>query len=109
VAKILLSEDDPDVAKLLLILLANLGHDATALEAGADVPTSADLLILEPASPIRLEHAEAARRRDPSLPILSLSYLHQDALFLADGPLVHVRKPFTVARLTDAIELALKA
>jgi hypothetical protein len=38
-----------------------------------------------------------------------MSYLHQDALFLADGPLVHVRKPFTAARLTDAIEIALKA
>ena len=32
-----------------------------------------------------------------------MSYLHEAALFLADGPHLHVEKPFTLAGFTEAV------
>jgi CheY-like chemotaxis protein len=106
-ANIALSESDPDVRNLLLILLEGLGHEATALNDANGIPAAADLLVLEPASSARLEQAQLARRRNPALPIISMSYLHEAALFLADGPLLHVEKPFTLAGFTEAVRAGL--
>jgi CheY-like chemotaxis protein len=106
-ANIALSESDPDVRNLLLILLEGLGHQATALNDANGIPDAADLLVLEPASSARLEQAQLARRRNPALPIISMSYLHEAALSLADGPLLQVEKPFTLAGFTEAVRAGL--
>ena len=48
-ASIYLSEADPDVRRLLVVLLDRLGHEAIVLGGGTATPPPADLLLLEPA------------------------------------------------------------
>jgi CheY-like chemotaxis protein len=106
-ASILLSEADPDVRRLLVVLLERLGHEAIVLEGGVATPPPADLMLLEPAAPDRLEQARAIRADQPSLPVVCVSVLPYEARFLAQGPLGHLTKPFTAAELDDVIEAAL--
>jgi len=106
-ASILLSESDPDVQQLLVLLLERLGHEAIVLGGGADVPPPADLLLLEPASPRCVEEARLARLLDPTLPVVCVSILPREARFLELGPLAYLEKPFTSAALADAIDRAL--
>jgi hypothetical protein len=74
-ASILLSEADPDVRRLLVVLLERLGHEAIVLEGGVSTPPSADLMLLEPSEPTRLEQARAIREQRPSLPVVCVSVL----------------------------------
>jgi CheY-like chemotaxis protein len=106
-ASILLLEGDPDVRRLLLILLADLGHDAAALAAGDDVPRDIDLLVADPASPAQLEQMRRARAENPVLPIVCMRYLPEHEPFRAAGRFVHLDKPFTSDQLAVAVELAL--
>ncbi len=106
-ASILLSEADPDVRRLLVVLLARIGHAAIVLGGGTEVPPPADLLLLEPASQPYLEQALIARELDPSLPIVCVSVLPAEARFLTLGPLAYLEKPFTLEELDAAIEAAL--
>ena len=106
-ASILLSEADPDVRRLLVALLERLGHDVIVLEGGVETPPPADLMVLEPASALRLEQARRIRARRPSLPVVCVSVLPVEARFLALGPLAYLTKPFTSAELDTAIEAAL--
>lgn len=106
-ASILLLEGDPDVRRLLLILLTDLGHTAGALEACADVPQDIDLLLADPASGAHLEQVRRARARNPVLPIICMRYLREHEPFRAAGRFVHLEKPFTADELAAAIELAL--
>ncbi len=106
-ASILLSEADPDVRRLLVVLLERLGHEAIVLEGGVSTPPSADLMLLEPSVPARLEQAREIRREQPSLPVVCVSVLPAEARFLALGPLAHLTKPFTSDELDTVIEAAL--
>ena len=107
-ASILLLESDPDVRRLLLILLGDLGHAAAAHEREEDVPAGTDLLILDPTSRIYLEQARRARDANPGLPVVCMSFLQEEGRFLTTGgPLVHLQKPFTADELDAAIRLAL--
>jgi CheY-like chemotaxis protein len=105
-ASILLLEGDHDVRRLLLIVLADVGHTATAVAAGADAPHGGDLLLLDPMSPAHLEQARQLRAETPGLPIICMSFLREHAS-LGDGPLFHLQKPFTTAELGAAIAHAL--
>jgi CheY-like chemotaxis protein len=106
-ASILLLEGDPDVRRLLLTLLVDLGHSATALDADEDVEQDVDLLLADPASPAHLELVRRARARNPVLPIVCMRYLREEESFRATGRLVHLEKPFTPNALAAAIALAL--
>jgi DNA-binding response OmpR family regulator len=106
-ASILLSESDPDVRRLLVVLLERLGHEAIVLEGGGEPPPPADLMLLEPAAPARLEQARKIRAQRPSLPVVCVSMLPAEARFLTLGPLAHLTKPFTFAELGSTIEAAL--
>jgi CheY-like chemotaxis protein len=108
-ASILLLEGDPDVRRLLLILLADLGHSAAALDAGEDIAHDVDLLLADPASDAQLEQMRRARARNPVLPVICMRYLRERESFGATGAFVHLEKPFTVDGLATAIELALAA
>ena len=106
-ASILLSEADPDVRRLLVVLLYRLGHAAMVLAGGIGTPPPADLMVLEPAAPARLEQAREIRTNQPDLPVVCVSVLPSEARFLTLGPLAHLTKPFTFAQLDDTIEAAL--
>jgi CheY-like chemotaxis protein len=108
-ASILLSEPDPDVRRLLVVLLERFGHKAIVLDGGTSVPPPADLLLLEPFSASSLQQAEVARELDPTLPIISVSALPTAASFLALGPLSYLQKPFTSEQLSAIVESALAA
>ena len=77
------------------------------LEGGVETPPPADLMLLEPASALRLEQARRIRARRPSLPVVCVSVLPVEARFLALGPLAYLTKPFTSAELDTTIEAAL--
>jgi DNA-binding response OmpR family regulator len=107
-ASILLSEADPDVRRLLVILLERLGHQPIVLDEGdLESPPPADLMLLEPAAPERLEQARRIRADRPSLPVVCVSVLPAEARFLTLGPLVHLTKPFTSEELDATIGAAL--
>jgi DNA-binding response OmpR family regulator len=77
------------------------------LEGGGETPPPADLMVLEPAAPTRLEQAREIRAHQPDLPVVCMSVLSSEARFLTRGPLVHLTKPFTFAQLGSTIEAAL--
>ena len=103
-ATILLCEADPDVRRLLGLLLERLRHEVVALDrAPASIP-AVDLMILEPASSACLDHARRAREEQPRLPILCVSVLPDDGEFLELGPLGFLPKPFALEKLGDAVD-----
>lgn len=106
-ARILLSEADPDVRRLLVLLLERLGHDVVTLQAWPAIAPPGDLMVLEPASPVGLDHARLARAAQPDLPVLCVSVLPDEAQFLRLGPVAYLPKPFTVDELRRAVDRAL--
>ena len=101
-ASIMVSEADPDVRRLLIVLMKRLGHEAVVLDR-LEAPPRGDLLLLEPASPSCLEQARVVRVSSPELPIVCMGVPPADAGFLADGPLTYLEKPFTVDALARAV------
>jgi DNA-binding response OmpR family regulator len=106
-ASILLSEADPDVRRLLVVLLDRLGHEAIVLGGGPAAPPPADLLLLEPAAPACLEQARVVRESQPAIPVICVSILPPEACFLSLGPLAYLAKPFALDDLGAAIDAAL--
>jgi CheY-like chemotaxis protein len=102
-ASILICEADPDVRRLLLVLMERLGHVAVVLDSSVEVPPRGDVLLLEPASSRCLAAARTARLLFPKLPIIAMGALPEEAGFLADGPLALIEKPFTVDALAAAV------
>lgn len=108
-ARILLCEADPDVRHLLAVMLDRLGHEPVPLRPGEPAPAGAELLVLEPAAPAYLALAREARRHAPTLPVVCVSVLPEEADFLSLGPLGYLTKPFTLDELRSAVEVALAA
>jgi len=106
VPRVLLSESDPDVRALIALLLEQLGHEVFMLVDEAP-PPEADLMLLEPASRAGLEHARAARARQPELPIVCVSVLPEDGHHPELGPLEHLMKPFTLVALRAVVDRTL--
>jgi len=78
-AKILVSEADPDVRRLLIVLVRRLGHEAVVIDPDVAVPPRADLLLAEP------------------------------GMHLSELPVISTTKPFTLAQLRSQIEQRLAA
>ena len=106
-ASVLVSEADPDVRRLLVLLVERLGHEAVVLGPDVRVPPRGDLLLLEPSSPECLAHARAARDVSPKLRVISLNMVPPEGAFLTEGPLEYLPKPFTVEQLRTVVQRAL--
>jgi DNA-binding response OmpR family regulator len=108
VASILISEAEPDVRRLLAVMVERLGHDAAVLEPDLVAPPRGDLLIVEPAAGPGLEHARLVRAFFPDAPIVCLGPLPADAGFLGRGRIHNLAKPFTLEQLGAVLDLALE-
>ena len=106
-ATILVSETDPDVRRLLVVLIERLGHTAIVLDPDIAVPPAADLLLVEPESTVCLEHARLVRAYFPDLPVLCMNALPDAGSFLTRGPLGYLQKPFTVDVMRTTVRAAL--
>jgi hypothetical protein len=78
-AKILISEADPDVRRLLIVLVRRLGHEAVVIDPDGGVPPRADLMLAENGSGV------------PEVPLISTT------------------KPFMLAHLRRQIQRSLAA
>jgi DNA-binding response OmpR family regulator len=107
VASILISEVDPDVRRLLTVLVERLGHAAAVLRDDVVVPPRSDLLIVDPATRTGLEHLRLVRAFLPDLPVICLNPLPDGAGLLGRGATTFLPKPFGPEGLGDAIDHAL--
>jgi len=105
VASILICEADPDVRRLLVVLMERLGHEAIVLEPDAEVPPHADVLLLEPAARRCVDQAWQVRLFLPQLPIVCMGPPPDGPAFLEAGPVAFLEKPFTVEALAAAVTL----
>jgi DNA-binding response OmpR family regulator len=106
-ARILVSEADYDVRRLLVVMVERLGHEAIVLEPDVVVPPCVDLMLLDPESPVCLDDARLVRAYDAELPIVCLGPVDEGAAFLKAGPLTYLPKPFTLDQLRAALGAAL--
>ncbi len=111
-ARILISEPDDDVRRLLERMIARLGHEPIAVRMPTpEQLTSADALVVEPAAPVGAVLAQAARLVDPSLPLICAS-VTAAPVELAELGVVFAAclvKPFTAEQLGAAIDRSLCA
>ena len=108
-ASILISEAEPDVRRLLVLLVERRGHAAIALHPDVVVPPPADVLLVDPIAATSVEHARLARALFPDLPVVCLNPLPKAAGFLEHGPTSFLPKPFAPDQLDAALERALAA
>lgn len=111
-ARILISEPDDDVRRLLERMFASLGHEPIAVM----MPTpeqllSADVLVVEPADPIGMVLAQAASIARASLPLICASGAAPPPESAELGVVFATAlvKPFTIEQLRAAIERARSA
>jgi CheY-like chemotaxis protein len=102
-ASILVSEADPDVRRLLMVLVERLGHAPVVLTRNGEAPPRADLLLLEPSASWCLEQAQLARLFFPELPIVCMGMPPDGADFLAEGRVAFLEKPFSLEALEAAV------
>jgi DNA-binding response OmpR family regulator len=102
-ASVLVSEADPDVRRLLVMVIERLGHEAIVLDGDLEIPHHIDLVLVEPTSPACIEQARRAREHRPELPVVAMSALPPEAEFLMNGPLEYLEKPFTIDGLVATL------
>jgi len=101
VARILLSEIDPDVRWLLRLLLERSGHEVVL----PGTPSrELELLVVGPAWAEGVGSARAARNERPDLPVLCVSILPDEAEELGLGSVSYLAKPFSVLEFAMAVE-----
>jgi len=108
VASVLISEAEPDVRRLLAVMVERLGHDAVVLERDLVAPPRGDLLVVEPSAGPGLEHARLVRAFFPDVPVICFGPLPGDAGLLGRGPLTYLAKPFTLEQLGAVLDVALE-
>jgi len=106
-ARILISEADRDVRRLLTVLVRRLGHEPVVLDEDVDAPPRGDLLLVDPSSAPTLERARRVRELQPDVPVICMNCVDDDGRFLLDGPFDYLPKPFTVDEMRDRLQDAL--
>jgi DNA-binding NtrC family response regulator len=115
---ILVVDDEEYVVNLARAALARRGYDVivartanAALESVRANPGKIDLVLLDLRMPDKdgVDLLPILSEADPSLKfILSSGYFEPDVLSCADEGVIFLQKPYTVQKLTAAIEAALK-
>jgi len=106
-ARILISEADRDVRRLLTVLARRLGHEPVVLDEDVERPPRGDLLLVDPSSATALERARRVRAAQPDLPVICTNCVGDQARFLLEGPFDYLPKPFTVEQMRDHLAHAL--
>jgi DNA-binding NtrC family response regulator len=106
-ASVLISEVEPDVRRLLILLVERRGHAAIALDANVVVPPRADVLLVDPVARTCVEQARLVRSRFPELPVVCLNPLPETADFLQGDRTHFLPKPFAPDQLDAVLERAL--
>jgi DNA-binding response OmpR family regulator len=106
-ARVLISEADPDVRRLLAVLIERWGHEAVVLDDGVVVPPRADVLLVDPVAPAGLVQAQLAREFFPTMPVVALNPLPGRAALPGIGRVAVLPKPFAVEALCGAVDAAL--
>jgi CheY-like chemotaxis protein len=109
--RILISEPHEDVRQLLVRMVGRLGHEPVSMT--VPVPeqlTNADILLVEPASPVGAVLAQAASIAVPALALIcaSVSAPPTELTELGVQFDAFLVKPFTIDQLDAAIEQALR-
>jgi DNA-binding response OmpR family regulator len=119
VAKILLAEDEPQIADMVAFKLTNRGHEILRARDGEETLALAaaerpDLILLDVMMPVLDGFAVLGRlKADPTLqaiPIIMLTAKSQERDVLAGlrgGAADYVVKPFSLKELTARIDLVL--
>jgi DNA-binding NtrC family response regulator len=95
-SNVLVSEADPDVRRLLVMVIERLGHEAIVVDRGLELPAHVDLVLVEPTSEACLEQARRAGVHRAEVFDVAMSSLTPVAEFLRGGPLEYLEKPFTI-------------
>lgn len=103
-ARILISEPNPDVRQLFEHMIRRLGHESLAhLSMTRETAATIDLLLVELADSACADLAIEARRLRPSLPVVAASIFPAGS----DPPIrpdVHLLKPFALGELRAVID-----
>lgn len=102
-ALVLIAELEPDLRLLAEQAVIELGHRPLLLDAH-DGDTRVDVLVLG-SHPCAI--AQALRRRDPGLPIVSIGALPAATEVRALRPVAHLVIPYTLSQLARALTRAL--
>lgn len=102
-ASILVSEVEGDVRRLLTTLVERQGHEALLLDADVVVPPRADLLLVDPLTPVAEEHIRLVRAFTPGLPIVCTNPLPPGIGVIGRGPLHFLPKPFAPEQLAGML------
>jgi hypothetical protein len=111
-ARILISESHGEVRRLVERMVTRLGHEPIVLRVTAPQQLMyADVLVVEPATPVGAVHAQAMCMVNPSLPIICASITAPPPELAELGVVfaASLVKPFTLEQLGGAIEEALLA
>jgi CheY-like chemotaxis protein len=104
-ALFLIIEPDEAIRLLYEAIVRGLGHETAFFDGGTITP---DVLLVEPAYPDSFDAALRLRFAYPNLPIVCAS-IHEpvEAKVRLLGQSTHLLKPFSLAELKGALQLAL--
>ena len=106
-ARILISEPNPEVRQLFEHMVRRLGHEPLALwSVTPETAATIDLLLVESADPACAALAVAARRLRPSLPVVSASIFPSEPESELE-PNARLLKPFSLGELRATIDAVL--
>ena len=108
-ARILISEPNPDVRQLFEHMVRRLGHEPLALwSVTPETAATIDLMLVESADPACVVLAVEARRLHPALPVVAVSIFPPaaDSAFHSDA---HLLKPFALGELRAVLDRFLGA
>ena len=108
-ARILICAGDVTLESLLVVIAERMGHETDVLGAAPhDGPVRGDALVVDPTAGRATVWAQALRRADPGLPVVSIGTDWADPVSLGFRPTVVVPKPFALDQLRQAIDRALQ-